>query len=77
LLECILLIVLFPTGYGMTEISSVSHIVPPEVKNSRAGSSGVVIPGTSTKIVVLDSGNIAKPMEAGEICVRGPQVPLF
>lgn len=58
----------------MTEISSVSHLIPPETKNTKAGSSGVLVPGTSAKVVDPESGSVVGPNETGEICVRGPQV---
>lgn len=57
-------------GYGMTEMSPVSHATPRGA--ARKGSVGVTLPSTETRIVV--DGRDAAPGEAGELWVRGPQV---
>lgn len=57
-------------GYGMTEMSPVSHATPRG--QSRAGSVGVTMPSTECRIVV--DGRDAGVGEAGELWVRGPQV---
>ena len=59
-------------GYGMTEMSPVSHATPRG--RSQTGSVGVTLPSTETRIVV--EGRDAGPGEAGELWVRGPQVML-
>jgi long-chain acyl-CoA synthetase len=61
----------------MTEISSVCHVVPPEMKNTMAGSCGLPVPGTSCKIVDPESGLTVGPNETGEIRIQGPQVKQF
>jgi len=60
-------------GYGMTEISPVSHITPGF--NSKPGSSGVTIANTESRIVDKD-GNDLGVDEDGELLVRGPQVMI-
>ena len=57
-------------GYGMTEMSPVSHATPRG--QAKTGSVGVTLPSTETRIVV--DGRNAGPGEAGELWVRGPQV---
>jgi acyl-CoA synthetase (AMP-forming)/AMP-acid ligase II len=57
-------------GYGMTEMSPVSHATPRGA--GRKGSVGVTLPSTETRIVI--DGRDAAPGEAGELWVRGPQV---
>ncbi len=59
-------------GYGMTEMSPVSHATPRG--QARKGSVGVTLPSTECRIVV--DGRDAGPGEAGELWVRGPQVML-
>lgn len=60
-------------GYGMTELSPVSHAAPGF--ESRAGASGVTISNTECRIVDLE-GNDLGIDEDGELWVRGPQVML-
>ncbi|XP_021962744.1 probable 4-coumarate--CoA ligase 3 [Folsomia candida] len=62
----------FQEGFGMTELG-VSHLIPPEMKNSRAGSCGILVTGTTSKIVDNELGRVVGPHHPGEICVRGPQ----
>ena len=60
-------------GYGLTEASPVTHINP--TSGARAGSIGVLIPGTQARIVDLEQGERDVPEgEAGELLIRGPQV---
>jgi acyl-CoA synthetase (AMP-forming)/AMP-acid ligase II len=56
-------------GYGMTELSPVSHVAPPG--SEKGGSIGPAIPGTECRIVDPESGEDA---DRGELWVRGPQV---
>ncbi|CAG7723148.1 unnamed protein product [Allacma fusca] len=65
---------LFQEGYGMTELSPVSHFSPLWTNNQKVGSCGCPVPSTSTKIVDVISGKTLPRFERGEICVRGPQV---
>lgn len=59
-------------GYGMTEMSPVSHIVPET--DPRAGRVGFTVPGTECRLVDPVTGTDAAPGGEGELWVRGPQV---
>jgi acyl-CoA synthetase (AMP-forming)/AMP-acid ligase II len=56
-------------GYGMTELSPVSHVAPPG--DEKVGTIGPAIPGTECRIVDPETGEDA---DRGELWVRGPQV---
>ena len=56
-------------GYGMTELSPVSHVAP--VDSQKGGSIGPPLAGTECRIVDPESGEDA---DRGELWVRGPQV---
>ncbi len=59
-------------GYGLTETSPVATNNPPDAKEF-TGSIGLPMP--STEISIRDDGGNEVPLgQAGEICVRGPQV---
>ena len=59
-------------GYGMTELSPVSHTGVGE--GAPAGSVGVLIPNTEARIVDPASEQDAPRGERGELWIRGPQV---
>jgi 4-coumarate--CoA ligase len=59
-------------GYGMTELSPVSHLTPPG--NVKPGSCGVTAPSTMTKVIDPATGEELGIDQDGEVCVRGPQV---
>jgi acyl-CoA synthetase (AMP-forming)/AMP-acid ligase II len=59
-------------GYGMTELSPVSHFTPPG--RNRAGASGLTVPNTECLIVDPESGEALGPGSDGELWIRGPQV---
>jgi acyl-CoA synthetase (AMP-forming)/AMP-acid ligase II len=59
-------------GFGMTELSALSHVTPPGWY--RPGSVGVTVPNTLTRIIDPATGEDLGVGEDGEICVRGPQV---
>ncbi len=59
-------------GYGMTELSPVSHLVPGD--NPRAGAAGLLVPNTQARIVDIESGNTLGPDQEGELWIKGPQV---
>jgi acyl-CoA synthetase (AMP-forming)/AMP-acid ligase II len=59
-------------GYGMTEMSPVSHISAHG--KGRPGSAGQTLAGTECRIVDIDSGKDLGPGAEGELWVRGPQV---
>jgi acyl-CoA synthetase (AMP-forming)/AMP-acid ligase II len=56
-------------GYGMTELSPVTHVCP--LDRIKPGSIGLPVPGTETRIVDPKTGEDA---DRGELWVRGPQV---
>ncbi len=58
-------------GYGLTETSPVLSFNRPD--GNRFGTVGRPVPDTEIK-VVDDKGMALPPGEAGELCVRGPQV---
>ncbi len=60
-------------GYGMTEISPVSHITCGY--ESKPGSSGVTIANTQSRIVDPEGRNLGVD-EEGELWVKGPQVMI-
>jgi len=59
-------------GYGMTELSPVSHCTVSG--QGKAGSSGVTVSNTECRIVDTDSGDDLGIDAEGELWVRGPQV---
>ena len=59
-------------GFGMTELSPVSHLVPHTAP--RSGAAGIVLPNTTAKIVDPETGAALNAGEEGELWVKGPQV---
>ncbi|MEJ2513733.1 MAG: AMP-binding protein [Gammaproteobacteria bacterium] len=61
-------------GYGLTETSPVVTMQP-SVENEAAFTGTIGLPIPSTEVVVRDESGRDLPVgEAGELCVRGPQV---
>ncbi len=60
-------------GYGLTEASPVTHCNPLRGKR-KVGSIGLPLPDTDCKIVNLQTGEEVPTGEAGEFCIKGPQV---
>lgn len=60
-------------GYGMTEMSPVSHVIPFGERGERvsAGTIGFAVPNTESRVVDPATGEDAR---RGELWVRGPQV---
>ncbi|BCX80706.1 long-chain acyl-CoA synthetase [Methylomarinovum caldicuralii] len=58
-------------GYGLTEASPVVTLNPLDLERYN-GSIGLPLPGTDCRL--RRDGEDAPPGEAGELCVRGPQV---
>ncbi len=66
--------VIISEGYGLTETSPISAANPYD-RPSRKGSIGLPVPGTEVIIIDRDDPTKIMPLgEAGEICIRGPQV---
>ncbi|MDG4859259.1 AMP-binding protein [Streptomyces sp. T-3] len=62
-------------GYGMTELSPVTHVVPLAATNPPPGTVGKLIASTEMRLVSLDDpAKDAAPGEEGEVAIRGPQV---
>jgi 4-coumarate--CoA ligase len=61
-------------GYGMTELSPLTHVTPHRAP--RPGAVGVSAPNTVTRIVNPDTLEDCAPGEEGEVWVKGPQVML-
>ncbi|MEM1250708.1 MAG: AMP-binding protein, partial [Acidobacteriota bacterium] len=61
-------------GYGMTELSPVSHTTPDG--QYKVGTIGLLAPSTESRVVDPDTGADLGVDEDGEIWVRGPQVML-
>ncbi|KDR16255.1 probable 4-coumarate--CoA ligase 3 isoform X2 [Zootermopsis nevadensis] len=64
----------FSQGYGLTESSPVACIL--EKGSTKYTSSGKPIPNTEMKIINMDTNMNLGPGEAGEVCIRGPQVMM-
>lgn len=62
-------------GYGMTELSPVSHLVSPTETDPVPGSVGRLVPSTELRVAALDGSDPdLGPGERGELLIRGPQV---
>lgn len=61
-------------GYGMTEASPATHMIPHDARRNRPGSVGLAVPNMECKVVDVETGEEMEAGSEGEICVRGPQV---
>jgi len=61
-------------GYGLTEVSPLSHASLANPRKGKPGSVGYCLPNTECRIVDHSSGAELGPNQQGEICIRGPQV---
>jgi acyl-CoA synthetase (AMP-forming)/AMP-acid ligase II len=61
-------------GYGMTELSPLSHLSSAESHRNQPGAAGYCLPNTECKIVSIDDRTELAAGQEGEVCVRGPQV---
>jgi acyl-CoA synthetase (AMP-forming)/AMP-acid ligase II len=61
-------------GYGLTETSPVTHVVPEDPSKNKPGSIGPPIPNTECIVVDVTTGEEAATDELGEVWIRGPQV---
>ncbi|MFT5679946.1 MAG: acyl-CoA synthetase (AMP-forming)/AMP-acid ligase II [Myxococcota bacterium] len=59
-------------GYGMTELSPVSHLV--EESEYKAGSVGTLVADTQARIIDPETGKDVAAGLPGELWIRGPQV---
>ena len=60
-------------GYGMTELSPVSHMMPHDRALLKAGSVGVLLPNLEARLVG-DNGVDVGQGGCGELWLRGPTV---
>lgn len=62
-------------GYGMTELSPVSHTTPDALSGEvPKGSVGVSLPNTECRLIDPATAADAAPGKPGELWIRGPQV---
>ncbi len=61
-------------GYGMTELSPVSHVIPHDLPDIDLNSVGVAIPNVECKLVDPETGQEVGVGERGELWVKGPNV---
>ena len=59
-------------GYGMTELSPVTHATPPG--QFKPGSIGVTISNTLVRVVDPGTGADLDPFQDGELWIKGPQM---
>ena len=67
-------------GYGMTEMSPVSHVIPPDRPDIARGSIGVPVANIQCKLIDVETGKEIEitggKSTPGELWVRGPNVML-
>jgi len=61
-------------GYGLTEMSPVTHIIPLTGWPAKPGSIGPCLPNTECRVVDIETGADLGPCERGELWIRGPQM---
>ncbi|KAF5345339.1 hypothetical protein D9758_008423 [Tetrapyrgos nigripes] len=66
-------------GYGLTETSPTTHLLPTKDSTRKVGSIGILLANLEARLVVDDEGGPGKEIEApegerGELWVRGPTI---
>jgi acyl-CoA synthetase (AMP-forming)/AMP-acid ligase II len=61
-------------GYGLTEVSPVTHLDSADPARATVGSVGALLPNTEAKVVDVTSGADLEAGQQGELWIRGPQV---
>jgi len=65
--------VIVKQGYGMTEMSPVTHIDSDDPADIKLGAIGHCVPNTECKIVSVEDGSELGKNQDGELWIRGPQ----
>jgi acyl-CoA synthetase (AMP-forming)/AMP-acid ligase II len=63
-------------GYGMTEMSPVSHAIPHDRDDIPVGTVGYTVPNMECKLVDPETGREVGPGVVGELWCKGPNVML-
>ncbi len=63
-------------GYGMTELSPLSHAIPVDRDDISPGTVGVLVPNMQARLVDVVTGDDAAIGEPGELWLRGPNVMI-
>lgn len=63
-------------GYGLTETSPVSHMMPISLGMQKPSSIGPTLPNQLAKVVDIDTGGALGPNREGEIVLAGPNIML-
>ena len=63
-------------GYGMTEMSPVSHAIPVDRDDIPVGTVGFTVPNMECKLVDPETGQEVGAGQLGELCCRGPNVMI-
>ena len=61
-------------GYGMTEMSPVSHAMPDDRPDMDLSSIGVAVPNLESRLVDPETGEDVEPGGQGELWCRGPNI---
>ena len=61
-------------GYGLTETSPVTHVMPEQLGMTKPDSIGVCVRSVSTKIVDLETGEALPAGKEGEVLISGPNI---
>jgi acyl-CoA synthetase (AMP-forming)/AMP-acid ligase II len=61
-------------GYGMTELSPVSHAIPDDRPDIDLNSVGFAVPNSECKLVDPETGEEVGPGGRGELWIKGPNV---
>lgn len=64
-------------GYGLTETSPTTHVLPPNESLRKVGTIGQILPNLESRLVTGDDDDDAEdvaPGQPGELWIRGPTV---